>query len=491
MRTAKTGGVTMPNHDQATAVCRGAAATLAELEARVRYELDCIAYPDADWVPRQATSGGESALDVLIVGAGQAGLATWFALHREGVRRTAIIDRAESGREGIWTGFARMPVLRTPKYLTGPDYGVPSLTFRAWYDASGLQPDWPHLGLIPTRTWMDYLDWFRRIVGAPVRNRCAFLGCTGGDGLLRAQVDMAGTPRTIATRKIVLATGMDGGGAWAPPPQFVADLPRAAWAHTADDIDFALLAGKRVAILGAGASAFDNAAMALAHGAASIDVFFRHSSIEKVEARAWLEHPGYLFAFGDLTDAQKWPIARQHLSAGAPPPDHAVARVRDDPRFAMHPGRAWNATRWSGTDALIDTSAGPFRSDFVIFATGAIYDIGLRPELAAMAPAIALWRDRHPPAADPAFADVGAYPYLGDAFQFTEKHSGEAPWLGDIHLFTWSATASLGVTGSSITGMKYGLRRLVNGLVRDLYRRTYLEHLAAMPWPGRRGAAPE
>jgi len=40
--------------------------------------------------------------------------------------------RAPEGREGVWVTFARMPTLRSPKDQTGPDLGLPSLTFEAW-----------------------------------------------------------------------------------------------------------------------------------------------------------------------------------------------------------------------------------------------------------------------------------------------------------------------------------------------------------------------
>ena len=43
---------------------------------------------------------------------------------------------AEEGREGPWVTYARMPTLRSPKDQTGPDLGLPALTFEAWYDAT-------------------------------------------------------------------------------------------------------------------------------------------------------------------------------------------------------------------------------------------------------------------------------------------------------------------------------------------------------------------
>jgi hypothetical protein len=42
-----------------------------------------------------------------------------------------------------------MRTLRTPKYLTGPDLGIPSLTPRAYYEAQFGDGSWEKLGLIP------------------------------------------------------------------------------------------------------------------------------------------------------------------------------------------------------------------------------------------------------------------------------------------------------------------------------------------------------
>jgi hypothetical protein len=56
-------------------------------------------------------------------------------------------------------------------------------------------------------------------------------------------------------------------------PEFVAALPKPLRAHAAGAIDFAALAGRVVAVLGACAFAFDNAATALEPGAAEVHLF--------------------------------------------------------------------------------------------------------------------------------------------------------------------------------------------------------------------------
>ena len=66
----------------------------------------------------------------------------------------------------------------------------------------------------------------------------------------------------MIARHVVLATGRDGlGGPYVPP--FANGIDRKFWAHTADEIDFAALNGKRIGVVGAGASGMDNAATAL------------------------------------------------------------------------------------------------------------------------------------------------------------------------------------------------------------------------------------
>jgi hypothetical protein len=53
----------------------------------------------------------------------------------------------------------------------------------------------------------------------------------------------------------VLATRIAGSGAWHIPDFIEKNLPRDRWSHISDSVDFAALAGKRVGVLGARASA--------------------------------------------------------------------------------------------------------------------------------------------------------------------------------------------------------------------------------------------
>src|SRR5262249_43211337 len=105
--------------------------TLAELELLLRRDLDLIRYPARSWVlPRPAPDG--VALDVLIVGGGQAGLTAAFGLLKERVTNILLVDENPEGQEGPWGTYARMPTLRTQKDVGGVDLGLPNLSLRAW-----------------------------------------------------------------------------------------------------------------------------------------------------------------------------------------------------------------------------------------------------------------------------------------------------------------------------------------------------------------------
>jgi cation diffusion facilitator CzcD-associated flavoprotein CzcO len=124
---------------------------------------------------------------------------------------------------------------------------------------------------------------------------------------------------------------------------------------------------------------------------------------------------------------------------------------------------------------MVETRARSFAFDFIIFGTGVETDLSARPELAPIVDHIALWRDRFTPPRGEESDLLAGHPYLGAAFEFTEREPGSAPFLKRLHNFTFGAMPSLGLTGAAIPGTKYGVRRLVNGVARDLF----LENSAA------------
>jgi FAD-dependent urate hydroxylase len=444
--------------------------SITQLSKRVRRELTYLSYPPREWtVPR--SRDGVPVLDVLIVGGGQSGLGTAFGLKLERITNVRIIDRSPRGFEGPWRRFARMREIRTPKEVTGIDFGIPSLTARAWYEAKFGRPAWNRIVRLPQEIWRSYLDWYRDVLDLVVENEVELTSIEPAGDLLLAHLRHPDRIERVHARKIVLATGFDGSGRWRAPASLVANLPAERYARTADDIDFRRLAGKRVGVLGAGASAFDNAAVALEAGAARVDLCFRRAEMPRVNPLIWMNFAGLLGHFGELADLERWRFMRHILEElPVPPTQDTFWRCRSFENFAWHANCAWKSVREQAGVAKVETEAGSFAFDFIIFGTGVETDLSARPELAQIVHHIALWRDRFTPPPGEESELLARHPYLGAAFEFTEREPGTAPFLSRLHNFTFGAMPSLGLTGAAIPGTKYGLRRLVDGLARDLFR---------------------
>ncbi|TGN90602.1 NAD(P)/FAD-dependent oxidoreductase [Bradyrhizobium yuanmingense] len=443
---------------------------LTQLEADIRADLAMITHPGAAWLEPKTGPDGKPALDVLIVGAGQSGIAIGFGLLRSRVSNILLIDKAEEGKEGPWLTYARMPTLRSPKDYTGPDLDIPGLTYQSWHEARFGKASWQELGLIAREHWAEYLLWLRRIVGLPVRNACELREIApAAGGLLAARVKRAGEIETLYARKIVLATGQEGMGGWMIPEQLV-HLPASSVATVADDIDFESLRGRRVAVIGAGASAFDNAATALEAGAAEVHLLCRRAQIQVIQPYRWLTFRGFLRHLSDLDDAWRWRFMRKILEMREGFPQPTYDRCARHANFALHEGAPVEAARKTDNGVELLTPRGAITADFVICGTGIDMDFAGRGELAQCAANIATWADRYQPPEDERNERLGRFPYLADDYAFTEREQGMTPWIADIHLFAIASTMSFGPSGSSINAMTTAVPKLVHGLTRGLFR---------------------
>jgi FAD-dependent urate hydroxylase len=464
-------------------------AALRALSERVQRELAALAYPARPWVRPRHGGAGRGIYDVLIIGAGQSGLVTAFALARERVDNVLVVDENPLDQAGPWLSFARMRALRTPKYLTGPDLGIPSLTARAFYEALYGEGSWEALQFLPKEVWAAYLKWYRETLRLPVRAETrvgalqwdagarafrvpcwpsAGSSCSRADP--RASTAEGGAAEELLARRVVLATGIQGSGQWHVPEAIQRALPRERYAHTADAIDFDGLRGLRVAVLGAGASAFDNAALALEQGAREVHLLFRRPELVSVNPYRWAEFVGFLKHFGELSDAQKWRFVAQIQRMGQLPPRDTYLRASALPGFHLHPGAESLELEAQADGVLVRSARGELEVDFVIVGTGFITDLSLRPELALVAPHIARWQDRFtPPAGEPPNDELLRHPYLGAHFEFSERTPGAAPWLAYLYNYTFGCLLSQGFGGASISGMKYSVARLVAGITGSLF----------------------
>ena len=456
---------------QALASPRDAAA-LAALARTARADLARLNHPPANWVPPTTAPDGQPVLDVLVAGAGMCGQTAAYALLREGVANLRVIDRAARGEEGPWGTYARMLTLRSPKHLTGPDLGVPSLTFRAWYEAQHGDAGWAALHKVGRIDWRDYLLWVRDTVGLPVENGVSLLSVQDEDGLLCARLQSPRGIETVWTRKIVLALGRDGSGAprWPAFPSLRRDDPLAAGRvfHSADAIDFAAWRGKRIAVLGAGASAFDNAACALEAGA-GVDLFARRPYLPQVNKSKWTSFAGFFRGFEALDDQRKWRFYTYIFDEQVPPPWETVRRCDAHAAFTLRLATPWTDVRPQRDGVLVTTPSGTESFDAVVFGTGFDVDLMDRPELARYLADMDTWANHVTPQEAQRHPEPARFPYLGSGFELRSRAGEHRAALANLHLFNWGSTMSHGALAGDIPGLRIGANRLAQAVARDLF----------------------
>lgn len=450
-----------------------------EHDAAARQALRHLGPETPNWVPPRPGIDH----DVAVVGGGQCGIATAFALRQAGIGNVALYDAGDAARPGIWLTKARMHTLRTIKDIPGPELNNPVLGFRAWFEARHGQQAFEALTRIARTDWAEYLLWFRRIAGVTPRARTRLARIEPAEDHLRLHLEHGGGRTVETARRVVLATGYPGGGAIVVPDLIRDALPPSAYDHTDTEIDFSRFAGRRVAILGAASAAFDNAAAALEAGAAEVRLFCRHPDLQRQGAGQTAMYQGVSDNFHHLPDAVRWQLAPLIRARGIFPTPPVVARATRFPNFRIHLAAPWHAVRLRGGHVEIDFAGGRVEVDHVLLATGYRIDPTLRPELADFADEIELWAHRPglPPIAGA--ATVGRFPYLGPHYEFRARVPGSAPFLGRIQALNLSALVSFARHVGDIASLRVAVPRAVKGISRGLFLEDTPHHLARISQP--------
>jgi len=434
-------------------------------ETHAQQTLRLIGPDPQNWVPKRA--GVDH--NVAIVGGGQSGTAFAFALRRAGIGEVTVIDGApDPANAGVWMTRARMNKLRTPKAVPGPELGLPGLSFQAWFEAHQGTQAYAALDRIPRIDWAAYLSWLRETLAIPVRYGTRLRRIEPHADYFRLHLEVDGKAVVETTRKIILANGVGGGGG-ANIPGVLAQLPTSRYAHTSQHIDFTALRGKSVAVIGAAASAFDAAGVALESGARDVHLFARRASIAALPVIRLRVYPGAYDNYYSLPDEFRWRQAMRFRDAGSTPPVDAIERAVKFPNFHLHLASTWQSAATENDRIVAETRDGIFHFDFAIAGTGYFVDPEARPELSGFAREIARWRDRYTPRAGEEDDALGAYPYLGAAHEYLEWTPGRAPYLKDIHVFNPTGFVSHGLPIGDILSFKRDIPAIVARISRDLF----------------------
>ncbi len=459
------------------------AGAAARLEAQTRQTLRWAGADRADWVrPRKGVDQ-----NVVIVGGGQNGVGLAYGLKRKGVGGVQVIDQSAPGQAGVWRTIARMRQLRSPKTLPGPDQGNPALSFRGWFEALNGPTAFDALDRVPTHTWADYLDWFQKVTDITVRSGTRLLEIEPQGDVLRLHLSSGGAQSTLTTRKLVIANGYAGAGGL-NLPDYVQGLPSTAWTHSQVPFDYKTLAGKFVAVIGAGSSAFDSAAVALESGAKEVHLFSRDPYISYqapsgqrgggvaagagATAAAAVSDRGYASAANELLhelpDAVRWKnfIAGERRVSSVP--FDSLQRAVAFNNFHIHLDSVLTDVKLDGKGGVTARADGKaWRIDHLIAGTGYRTDLSVQPEFARIQNFIALWRDRYRPQSGEESEAGGRYPYLGKGFEFLPRQAG-AEFLRNIHCYNFAAALSFGKSVGDIAAM-VDHPLLVSAVARDLF----------------------
>lgn len=448
-------------------VALAAPTSLPRLSAQVRRDLGLLKLPPAQWTATKPAPDGSPCLDVLIIGAGMYGLASAGSLLLKGVSNIQLLDQASENDEGPWVTYARMPTLRSPKDLPGACFGIASLTFRAWYEASYGVLAWQVLGKIPNASWQDYLGWLREMLALPVENNCSVVDLQVSANHVAATTAKG---KTYFAKHVVIATGRASAGGFRLPDSVEPALWPDLAAHTSESIDFSALKGKSIAVMGAGASAWDNAATALEAGAASVDMFCRRKVLPQLNKGKANANPGFFDGWSALAPADKWAMAVYLQRMQPAPPHESVLRTLTHEGFQIHFESPIKSVKRTADRAVLELASGEHATfDFLILATGFQVDLAKERMFDRMADRILLWQDCYEAPPELVFPELGKMPFLGRGFELQERDGRAESELNRLHMFNSAAYLSYGALTLDVPSLTSAGARLATHLCERLF----------------------
>jgi hypothetical protein len=216
--------------------------------------------------------------DVAVIGAGPYGLSAGVHLKARGMAVRIFGDPMEFWAHKMPEGM----LLRSPRVassLSDPDR---AFTLEAYEAASKKEPCAP----LPLDTFVEYGKWFRHQLGSDVDQRT----------VQRVDRDQPGFRLTlqdgteVRSTSVVIAAGV---GPFRKKPTVFQNLSPQQAIHCYEGREVRKFAGKRVAVIGAGQSALESAAL-LHEAGAQVEVIARQAEFKWIGQHSWLHHMGPL-----------------------------------------------------------------------------------------------------------------------------------------------------------------------------------------------------
>jgi hypothetical protein len=264
--------------------------------------------------------------DVVIIGAGPYGLAAAAHLNSKNLRVCVFGEPME-----FWS--RKMPqgmLLRSPRVasnISDPDH---LLTLEAYEAASGTKARAP----LPLETFVDYGNWFREQLGTDFDKRNVRAVKRKLSGFEIMLEDGA----TVRSNRVVVAAGI---GPFQRIPPVFSHLSSDRVSHCYQGKPVAGFSGRRVAVIGAGQSALESAAI-LHEAGATVEVIAKIAQLRWIGMHSWLHHLG-LISKALYSSHDVGPAGISRLVAAPKLVAHVPLKIRDKiRRRAVRPaGSRW------------------------------------------------------------------------------------------------------------------------------------------------------
>jgi hypothetical protein len=223
-------------------------------------------------------SGGHD-LEVAVIGAGPHGLSAATHLRRAGVQAHVF-----GAPMGFWKLMPEGMMLRSNMSATNMIETQGPLSLASFTAETGTPIEQP----VPLSDFIAYGSWVQRTAVPDVdeRNVTALEHSPGG--AFRLELDDGAS---VSARRVVIACGI---APFERMPAGFDHLPAERISHTARHRDLSVFAGQRVAVVGGGQSAFENAVLMHERGAAQVEILVRKPAV------VWLRGHGVKKRIGRL-----------------------------------------------------------------------------------------------------------------------------------------------------------------------------------------------
>jgi thioredoxin reductase len=214
--------------------------------------------------------------EVAVIGAGPYGLSAAAHLKAAGVDVRIFGKPMQFWADKMPAGM----LLRSPRVASSISDPSASRTLDAFGSANGIAPASP----IPLETFVDYGQWFQRQLISDSDHREVAAIAVSGNGFRILLNDGI----SFLSKRVVVAAGI---GPFQQVPEVFRALPSAQVTHCYSGLNVGAFAGQKVAVIGAGQSSLESAAL-LHEADAEVEVIARIEALRWIGQHPWLHHLG-------------------------------------------------------------------------------------------------------------------------------------------------------------------------------------------------------